>query len=195
MEKRKLPIYKMTISEGDESGVSYVALVDEPAIERNWLAFNNQTFRFKADSDRRIITGALMIADLPIYRNSPKMGEFYVTFDSNTIEQIVLKYFKQGNTAKVNMMHDPNLQVGGVQMFESFIVDSKRGIKAPDGFSGITQGSWIGSFKVENDEVWNNFIKTGEFKGFSVEGMFDMEEQGETVESKILKVIEDIEKL
>lgn len=195
MEKKKLPVYKMTINDGDESGVSYVALVDDPAIQRNWFAFNNQKFKFVGDTDRRIITGPLMVADLPIYRNSPKMGEFYVTFDKSTIEQIVLKYFKQGNTSNVNMMHDPNYQVDGVHMFESFIVDSSRGIKAPEGFSGITEGSWIGSYKVENEEVWQKFIKSGEFKGFSVEGMFDMDIQEESLESKILKEIEEIEKI
>ncbi len=59
MEK-KLPIYTMILNESEEeSGVNYVALVDEPAIERNWFAFNKQ-MSFKADVERKIITGALM---------------------------------------------------------------------------------------------------------------------------------------
>lgn len=190
---KKLPIYKMTIAPNDESGVSFVALVDNPAIERNWFTFNSQEFKFKADAERKIITGALMIADLPIYRQSADMGEYYVVFDKKTIEQIAQKFFKQGNTSNVNMMHDPEYKVGGVYMFESFLVDSSRGIKAPDGFSGISEGSWIASYKVENQEVWDKFIKTGEFKGYSVEGLFDMEIEKETPESQILKVIEEIE--
>jgi hypothetical protein len=62
-------------------------------------------------------------------------------------------------------------QVEGVYMFESFIIDKQRGISAPAGFDNIPDGSWFGSYKIENDEVWN-LIKAGTFKGFSVEGFF-----------------------
>ena len=170
--KPKLPIYKMTINDEDESGVDYVALVDNPAIEVDWFAFDKQS-NFKAmDSERKIITGALMIADLPIYRNTPEMGEFMVVFDAPTIEQIVQKFFKGKKTGNVNEMHDEALQ--GIYMYESFITDKSRGISAPKGFKNIPDGSWFGSYKVENVDVWENFIKTGNFKGFSVEGLFDL---------------------
>lgn len=189
----KLPIYKIKINadDADESGVSYVALVDSPAIERTWMAYNNH-LRFQADAERRIITGALMIADLPIYRRSESMGEFYVVFDKQEIEKIVQKFFRHSNTGNVNMMHSSEAKVNGVYMFESFIVDSSRGIKAPDGLNGITEGSWIGSYKVDNEEVWNNFIKTNEFTGFSVEGLFDMDLQSKTIEQEIVDIIEEI---
>lgn len=190
---KKLPIYKMSISDDEESTVSYVALVDNPATERNWFAFSKQ-MKFKVDEQRRIITGALMVADLPIYRSSEKMGEFYVVFDSMQIEKIVQKFFKQGNTANVNMMHDANKQVDGVYMFESFIVDSRRGIKAPEGFTGITEGSWIGSYKIDNDEVWTS-VMNGTFKGYSVEGMFDMEIQKKSQEQEIIDLIDEIANL
>lgn len=191
MEK-KLPVYKLTIKDEDETmGVTYVALVDEPAIQTNWMAFKEQ-MRFKADLDRRIITGALMLADLPIYRRSEKMGEFYVVFDKFQIEKIAQRFMKHGFTDNVNKMHDPNQTVDGVYMFESFIVDSQRGILPPTGFEGATEGSWFGSYKVDNEEVWSEFIKTGEFKGFSVEGVFDMEKQGEEKESTLIKEVIDI---
>lgn len=195
--KPKLPIYKIKINSSfeDESGVDYVALVDDPAIERNFIAFANQ-IRFKAaDNERRIVTGALMIADLPIYRQSAKMGEYYVVFDKQTIEQIVQKFFKKGFSNNVNEMHQPQLTVDGMYMFESFIVDSSRGILAPKGFTGISEGSWIGSYKVENEDIWQNFIKTGEYKAFSVEGMFDLEPMGKSIEEEILNVIAEIEQL
>lgn len=190
---KKLPIYKMSISDDEESTVSYVALVDNPATERNWFAFSKE-MKFKVDEQRRIITGALMVADLPIYRSSDKMGEFYVVFDSHQIEKIVQKFFKQGNTANVNMMHDANKQVEGVYMFESFIVDSRRGIKAPEGFTGITEGSWIGSYKIDNDEVWTS-VMNGTFRGYSVEGMFDMEIQKKSQEQEIIDLIDEIANL
>ena len=114
-----------------------------------------------------------MIADLPIYRRDEKMGEFMVVFDKQTIEQIVQKFFKRKKTGNVNEMHETPLE--GVYMYESFITDKERGIVPPKGFKKVPDGSWFGSYKVDNDEVWNEFIKTGEFKGFSVEGMFDLQ--------------------
>lgn len=191
----KLPLYKMFINEddADESEVSFVALVDRPAIERNFLAFASEQ-KFAINKDRRIITGALMIADLPIYRNNKDLGEFYVMFDAKEIEKIVLKFFRKGYTRNVNEMHDLSKTVDGVYMFESFIVDEQRGITAPKGITGVTNGSWIGSYKVDNDAVWKSILK-GEFQGFSVEGMFDMKISKKTVEQEIVETIEDIEKL
>jgi len=191
--KKGLPIYKMSISDDEESTVSYVALVDSPAIERNWFAFSNH-MRFKTDAARQIVTGALMIADLPIYRRDDKMGEYYVVFDKTQIERIVQKFFKQGNTSNVNMMHDPNKQVDGVYMFESFIIDKSRGINVPEGFDGITEGSWFGSYKIDNPEVWTSVVN-GTFQGYSVEGMFDMEIQKVSIEQEIIDTIDEISKL
>ena len=42
METKKLPIYNMLINDDDESSVSFVALVDDPATQRNWFAFKEQ---------------------------------------------------------------------------------------------------------------------------------------------------------
>jgi len=191
MEK-VLPIYRLTIKdEDDKMGVNYVALVDEPAIQTNWLAFNGQ-MKFAMDKERKIITGALMLADLPIYRRSEKMGEFYVVFDKFQIEKIVQRFMKNGFTDNVNKMHDAKQTVDGVYMYESFIVDSQRGVRPPVGFEDAPEGSWFGSYKVDNEDVWNNFIKTGEFKGFSVEGVFDLVPEGDAKEKDIMKQIVDI---
>ena len=122
------------------------------------------------NEERRIVTGPLMIANLPIYRKGADGFEFYVVFDAATIEQLVMKYHKDGFQHSVNLMHNGQ-QVDGVYMFESFIIDKQRGITAPAGFDNIPDGSWFGSYKIENDEVWN-LIKAGTFKGFSVEGFF-----------------------
>lgn len=197
MDTKKLPIYKLSISDDEESTVSFVALVDNPATERNWFAFNKQSkkIEFKADPKRRIVTGALMVADLPIYRfNNETKEEYYVVFDASQIERVAQKFFKQGNISNVNLAHNPSDKVDGVFMFESFIIDSSRGMKVPEGFSGITEGSWMGSYKVENEDVWKRVID-GTFNGFSVEGMFDMQLQKKTQEDEIIDLINEISKL
>jgi len=192
MEKdNKIPVYTLVLKDdAEESGVNYVALVDSPAIELNWLKFNKQ-LKFKADPDRKIITGCLMVADLPIYRRSSSMGEFYVVFTKDQIEMMAQKFMKQGFQSNVNLMHEESQVVDGVTMFESFIVDSERGVKAPAGFEEISEGSWFGSYKVENDKVWTA-IKEGEFLGFSVEGMFDLVPQEQMLEKEIIDIIKEI---
>jgi hypothetical protein len=192
---KDLPIFKLTIDD-EESGVDYVAMVDQPAIERNWQAFSKSKQQFQvANQEKRIISGALMLANLPIYRRDEKMGEYYAIFDTDTIYKIAQRYFKNKFTSNVNIMHDPGQVVEGVYMFESFLIDRERGIKPPKGFEGITDGSWFGSYKVDNEEVWNDFIKSGELKGFSVEGIFIHEPYTEKPKDTIQEIIDVIKSI
>lgn len=201
----KLPLYKMFIAddiEGEEE-VDFVALVESPAIQRNFLAFadhseyevtNKLTFAIQ-DEDQRIVSGPLMIADLPIYRKDEE-GEYYVLFTAQEIKKIVQRFFKKGYQAKVNIEHGK--QAEGVYMFESYIIDKERGVNPPTGFEDVADGSWFGSFKVENEKLWGE-VKAGTFKGFSVEGLFRYEKAGvimqkeEQIMSQIFKILSQIE--
>jgi hypothetical protein len=201
----KLPLYKMFIAddiEGEEE-VDFVALVESPAIQRNFLAFadhsehqvtNKLTFAVQ-DEDQRIVSGPLMIADLPIYRKDEE-GEYYVLFTAQEIKKIVQRFFKKGYQAKVNIEHGK--QAEGVYMFESYIIDRDRGVNPPTGFEDVADGSWFGSFKVENEKLWGE-VKAGTFKGFSVEGLFRYEKAGvimqkeEQIMSQIFKILSQIE--
>jgi hypothetical protein len=192
---KNLPVFKLKIDETD-TGVDYVALVDHPAIERNWVAFAKDKSRFQVSSElKRIVTGPLMIADLPIYRRSKEMGEYYAVFDAETIQAIVQRYFKNKYTDNVNINHESDKVVDGVFMFESFIIDRERGIKPPKGFDGVTDGSWFGSFKVDNEDVWNEFIQTGELRGFSIEGDFLHEQVDNKPKSELEQLIEILEQI
>jgi len=164
----ELPLYTVHIDDFDfTTGVDAVAIVDHPAIERSFMAYSKHyEFAFSENGDRRIVTGALMVADMPIYRNIAGR-EFYVQFDANTIEAIAQRFFELGYQSKVNLQHNGEL-IDGVVMYESMIIDKARGIQ----FQDLPEGSWVGSFKVNNDMVWEK-IKSGEMKGFSVEGIFN----------------------
>jgi hypothetical protein len=194
MEK-ELPIYRLDINEDEESNVEvdFVALVDRPAIERSFLAFaeakEKMSFAIQ-DEEERIISGPLMLADTPIYRYDSS-GEYYVVFTADTIKKIAQKYFKKGYQSNVNLMHDNGMTVDGVTMFESWIVDEKRGIKAMKGFEDVKDGSWFGSFKVENEDVWE-LVKEGKLKGFSVEGVFNYSKSGISNPQKMMQDIIDI---
>lgn len=171
----ELPIYELRIQEdlADDAEVSFVALVDKPAIQKDFLVFNEQKLAFAIqDEEQHIISGPLMLADEPIIRNNAKYGQHFIKFSAETIKEIAIKFSKKGYQKNVNLMHDDNMQLNGLVMFESFIVDSKRGIKPMNGFEDVKDGSWFGSFYVENPQAWD-LIKQGKVKGFSVEGMFD----------------------
>lgn len=189
----KLPIYRFQVDPLDDSQLDAVAMVDSPAIEMNWQAFSKKKL-FVADTEKRIISGPLMVADLPIYRRD-EQGEYYGVFMAEDIFHLRNKFAKADKHKSVNMMHDPNQSVDGVYMIESFLIDSERGIHSPTGFN-LTNGSWFGSYKVDNDSVWNDFIKTGDFKGFSVEGVFKtvkIDSKPLSVINKIIEIIKSTE--
>ena len=166
-----LPVYEMVINpdESSEVEVSFVALVDKPAIEKNFLAFN-KALQFAINEEKRIISGPAMIANQLIYRKDAN-GEYNVFFSPETIREIAIKFFKKDYQKNINLFHDPNLSLDGVTIFESFVSDAERGISPMKGFEDSPDGTWFISAKVENEEVWNK-IKSGEVKGFSVEGIF-----------------------
>jgi hypothetical protein len=151
---------------------------------------SNHAFRVQ-NEDKRIVSGPIMVANLPIYRFNEEMGDHYIVFRPETIETIVQRFAKENRNGQANIMHD-GVQVDGVFLFESFIIDDRK--PTPVGFDKLPNGSWFGSFKVENDEVWQR-VKSGEFTGFSVEGLFsykdteDVPDKDEELLAKLLKVL------
>lgn len=195
-----LPVYELVIDENKESEleVNYVALVDKPAIEKDFLKFNEQQrleIKFAAvDEERFIISGPAMLADMPIYRKDEDGTEYMVVFKAPTIYKIAQKFFDKNFNQNFNIMHDAEMQVDGVGVFESFIVDSTRGIQPMKGFEDAKDGSWFISAKVDNPTVWQA-IKDGLIKGFSVEGMFGFkkeESKEEQMLSEIKKILNEI---
>jgi hypothetical protein len=138
--------------------ISYLLWGGEPMLRWAESKMNQEDFRsvgfnkFSIENqDQRIVTGALMISDLPIYRRDED-EEYYVSFSAAEIKKIVQRFFKKGYQSKVNVEH--STPVDGVYMFESFIIDREKGIMPPKGFEDISNGSWFGSFKVDNEKIW-----------------------------------------
>lgn len=167
--------------------VAAIAFVDKPAIERNFLAFNNNRLEFAVNTERHVVSGPAMVPDTPIYRRDEN-GEYNVYFSQETIEQIVLKFMKKDYHKNLNLFHDPKLSVAGVTIFESFISDKARGVHPMKGYEDLPDGTWFISAKVENEEVWNK-IKSGEVKGFSIEGIFHYLKKPKALEQQIYEVL------
>ena len=155
----------MWLAWGGDEGISWA--------QRKLKQIDKSNFSIQ-DEEKRIISGALMLADTPIYRNDKYRGEYYCKFSKDTIEKIAVKFFDKGFQKNVNFMHDGNI-IDGFVMFESFISDKSRGVLPMQGYEDCPDGSWFCSFKVENEKAWQ-IIKEGNFKGFSVEGAFGMVE-------------------
>lgn len=171
-----LPVYKCVIDQELETDlqVEYIAFVPDPAIQKNFLAFNEAKSRlkFNVDTERRIVSGPAMLADMLIYRNDPEgLGEYYTVFDKETILSIVQKFFKKGFGQNFNLMHNPDEKPDGITVYESFLTDESRGIKPMKGYEDAADGSWFITAKIDNEQVWEK-VKKGEVKGFSVEGIF-----------------------
>lgn len=188
-----LPIFKIFIDDTVD-GVQKISLVHSPAVESNFLAFNEEdkekkAFKFEADDEERIVFGCSLRADFPIYRRDDERGEYYVVFDKQTIKDIVEKYAKNGNFNNVNLDHKDDTD--GVYMTQMFIKDIEKGIN-PEGFEDIEDGSLFTAFKVENDNVWEG-VKEGEWLGFSVEGLFKLLEV--PVGEKMSQEIDEYDKI
>lgn len=171
-----LPFYNMKIDEETE-GMDFIALVDSPAHRKTFEFFNGKKpVKQHFNDEQRIVTGVAIAVDLPIYRKDAQFGEHYVVFSKEDTKKIAQKMFKSGYSKNVNEMHDSNRKVEDVYLFESYFIDSKAGKTVPDSFKdqNLKDGSWIVSYKVDNDEAWNN-IKSGKHVGFSIEGWFNKE--------------------
>ena len=175
----KLPLYVLDIDENleDETSVFAVGLVLQPAIERNWHTFSAEEPAIEhkftvVDEEKKILGGFLMIAEQPIYRKDEDGTEYYVKFTAESIARIVNKLAKSGKPLSFNLNHDDNLPVKGAYLLSHFIIDSKLGMKTPDNFTPAPDGSWFGYVKIEDDAVWE-MAKSGEIRGFSVEGYFN----------------------
>lgn len=159
-------------------GINAISLVESPAVEKDFLCFSKEkeTVKLNFDNAKRVISGVVCLADTPIYRYNEKYGEYYVVFSKETIQKMVEKFAKMDLFKSVNLQHDDTKFVDGIYMFESYIINKERGI-SPVEFSDIPDGSWIASYKVENDELWGEIINGNKLNGFSLQGLFELEEK------------------
>lgn len=169
-----LPLYQLTLDETDSTnGVEFISLVDEPAIEVDWIAFKNQKIIF-SKSDEQILLGAVMIPSMPIYRADQTRGEYYVNFTEQEIKKIAYKFLREGKTLEFNYQHKENSKISGVQIIESWFITDKENDKSKSYGFDLPVGTWMCSVHITDSDFWNNEIKTKNVRGFSIEGYLNM---------------------
>lgn len=174
MAELNRPIYEALVT-SEDAGMLRISLVDIPAVESNFLAFAKEDgepvrLYFVRDEERRIVRGVVMRADYPILRRNGDY-EYYIVFRADTIRVMAEKYLAESRQNNVDEMHNHE-DVDEVQMVQYFIKDTAAGI-APAGFEDIADGSLFAEFHVLNDEVWAK-VKDGTYRGFSLEGAFEL---------------------
>ena len=158
-------------------GVYAISLVENPAMEGLFIALSKQEeIKFaEVDKEQRILMGLVLEPNKPIYRNQ-NGEEFNIVFNEDTIKDLSHNFFKSSSHKNSSLEHDDSEKITGVTFVESWIVeDSKKDKSANFGFS-YPKGSWIATMKVDNDEIWNDYVKTGKVKGFSIDAMLSLKE-------------------
>ena len=153
------------------NGIDAISIVEHPAIEENFVALNkDQKQEFATQNqEKRLLLGPALIPNKTIYRK--QMGEeFYVYFSQSTIRRASELFLMRGNQNKSTLEHAA--QLNGLSVVESWIVEDPAKDKSAIYGMSMPVGTWMVSMKVNNDEIWENFIKTGAVKGFSIEGFF-----------------------
>lgn len=188
------------VLQDEMDGFYTISVVEDPATEVQFQLFDKQRELFSVqDEEKRIMFSVVMLADTPIYRRTPELGEFYVKFSKETLREMSKRCLQNGFQNNVSFSHDGTL-VQGINMFEIFQSDKERGID-PKGFEDCADGTLFASFKVEDDELWDK-IKNGNFKGFSFETVFALEEsdfskdnnEDEALMDEIITMLEKIKK-
>lgn len=196
MNFRNLPLYRIVVNpDEEETGMTCISLVDDPAIEKDFLCFKDEKRMAFAvqDEAKHIVSGPAIINGMPIYRRSPEMGEYMVVFDEETIDNIILKYSKFGMWNNVSLQHDGQ-NVDNVIMVEYFKKDSEKGI-VPKGFEDVADGSLFVSYKVLDDGLWNDIVNGNDLNGFSIEVNADLEPTGDEVDDGYGEIDDELEAL
>lgn len=182
-------IVELILDEDQElNGIEAISVVESPAIEEDFVALKNQEVKLaEVDKEKRILLGALLIPNKPIYRRSGE-EEYYIYFSRDTVRKASELYLMRGNQNNSTLEHQ--YEINGLSLVESWIVEDKQKDKSAYYGMDLPIGTWMGAVKVSNDEIWNEYVKTGKVKGFSIEGYFvdKAERPKEAIEDQLARM-------
>jgi hypothetical protein len=156
--------------ENEFSGIEAISVVENPAIEEDFIALKKQQVQLaEVDKEKRILMGAALIPNKKIYRNNGEQ-EYNIFFSEETVRKASELFLSRGKQNNSTLEHD--VKLNGLSVVESWIVEDKKKDKSRKYGFDLPVGTWMVSVKVNNDEIWNDFVKEGKVKGFSIEGFF-----------------------
>lgn len=170
--------YEAKYNPFEHKGVYGISLVENPAMEGLFIALSKhepQEIQLKeVDKEQRILMGLVLEPNKPVYRNQGG-EEFNIVFSEDTIKDLSYGFFKNNSQKNSTIEHSED-GILGVTFTESWIVENPECDKSTNfGFS-YPKGSWIAVMKVDSDDVWDGYVKTGKVQGFSIDAMLSLEE-------------------
>lgn len=187
-----MEIYRVLFDPKKDKGIYALSVVNDPAMEEMFISLNKDEQPKEIDlqlaevnKEQRILLGVALVPDKPVYRNV-EGKEFYITFPSETIKAAAHSFLTNQHNNNSSIEHE--LKLSGMSVVESWIVEDPDndksniyGLKAP-------KNSWVAAMKVDNDEIWNDYVKTGKIKGFSIDGLFSLEKlENEQIKTEMTK--------
>lgn len=153
------------------SGIEAISIVDRPAIQENFIALSEQpkVKLAEVDKEKRILMGAALVPNKNIYRSEGE-DEYYIYFSEDTVRKASELFLMRGNQNKSTLEHEAALS--GLSVVESWIIEDDLHDKSRKYDMDLPVGTWMVSMKVNNDDVWEKYVKTGLVSGFSIEGYF-----------------------
>jgi len=167
-----MEVYELFIEEDSlDSGIQAISIVENPAIEENFVALKAERIELaEVNAEKRILMGPALIPNKKIYRRGADDEEYYIFFSEDTVRKASQLFLSRGNQNNSTLEHEYSLK--GMSVVESWIVEDEKKDKSALYELNMPKGTWMVSVKVNNDEVWEEFVKTGKVKGFSIEGYF-----------------------
>lgn len=180
-----MKLFELILEEDQELfGVQALSLVESPAIQSDWIALGDKkpVLLAEVSKDKQILMGAALIPDKPIYRNMDG-EEFYIYFSKETIAKTAEYFFKNNNQSNATLEHETKLQ--GMTVFESWIVEDPNFDKSKKYGLDVPEGTWMVSMKVDDENIWNDYVKNNKVFGFSIEGKFANVLRKENIEAAL----------
>jgi hypothetical protein len=156
--------------ENEFSGIEAISVVENPAIEEEFIALKKHEIQLaEVDTEKRILMGPALIPNKQIYRTNGK-EEYNIFFSEETVKKASELFLSRGKQNNSTLEHQVDLQ--GLSVVESWIIEDSNMDKSKKYGLSLPKGTWMVSVKVNNDEIWNDYVKLGKVKGFSIEGFF-----------------------
>ena len=192
--KPKRRKYRMFIDDEDmQSGVYAISLVESPAIEENWI-YLSKHYKIElaeANNEKRLLIDPVLIPNKEIPRIDPETGEEYdIVFDEGVIEKAAQLFLQRQYNNESTLEHGKSID--DISIVESWIVADANADKSNTYGLTYPKGTWMVMAKVNNDSIWNDYVKTGKVKGFSIEGLFSHKLIKASMEDMMLKSIEEL---
>jgi hypothetical protein len=170
-------------------GVFAISLVKDPATTEHFVAMSTESKLIKmakVDEEQRIVMGLVLQPNQLIPRYNEETDEEYnIVFSEETIKDLSQNFFKSNSQSNSKLEHSESIE--DITFVESWIVENSKVDKSANFGMSYPKGSWVATMKIDNDEIWNDYVKTGKVQGFSVDAFVDLQEINLKTEIKMNK--------